>query len=240
MKRQVNKPQIHDIWESTYRNEGNERLYEQAYDDIAGVLHQPKDSLALDIGCGIGANSVRLAQRGYRVTAADYSEPILERTHQNVEQKGVADRIDICRQDILNLSFPDAQFDLVLCWGVLMHIPAAERAISQLSRVAKPGGYIVVEEINAHAPEAHLMRTFWRLLKRKKIQAVKTPAGVEHQSDFGGETLFWRHADPRWLIDQFGQHSCKLVTVRSGQFTELYQYLPGKRLQSLVHVWNRL
>ncbi len=239
VKRLMNKPLIHESWESTYRNEGNERFYEQAYDYIVGVLRQPQDSLALDIGCGIGANSVRLARRGYRVVAADYSEAILEPAHQNVERRGVADRINIRREDILDLSFPDAQFDLVLCWGVLMHIPAAQRAISQLTRVAKAGGYIVLEEINANAPEALLMRAYWRLLKGKQIQAVKTPAGVEHQSQFDGETLFWRHAERRWLVDQFGLHSCRLIASGSGQFTDLYQYLPGKPLQSLVHAWNR-
>jgi 2-polyprenyl-3-methyl-5-hydroxy-6-metoxy-1,4-benzoquinol methylase len=213
VKRQMNKPLIHESWESTYRNDENERFFEQAYDHVVGVLRQPQDSLALDIGCGIGANSVRLARRGYHVVAADYSESILEPAHQNVERRGVADRIDIRREDILSLSFFDAQFDLVLCWGVLMHIPAAERALSQLTRVAKPGGYIVLEEINAHAPEAYLMRAYWRLLKGKQIRAVKTPAGVEHQSQFGGETLFWRHAERRWLVDQLALHSCR-ITLR--------------------------
>jgi 2-polyprenyl-3-methyl-5-hydroxy-6-metoxy-1,4-benzoquinol methylase len=239
VKQQMNKPLIHDAWESAYRNDENERFFEQAYDYIVGVLRQPQDSLALDIGCGIGANSVRLARRGYRVVGADYSESILEPAHQNVERRGLADRIDIRREDILNLSFPDAQFDLVLCWGVLMHIPAAEHAISQLTRVTKPGGYIVLEEINAHAPESHLMRAYWRLLKGKQIQAVKTPAGVEHQSQFGGETLFWRHAERRWLVDQFGLDSCRLVALGSGLFTDFYIYLPGKPLQSLAHAWNR-
>lgn len=239
VKRQMNKPLIHESWESTYRNEGNERFFEQAYDYIVAVLRQPQGSLALDIGCGIGANSVRLASRGYRVVAADYSESILGPAHQNIDQRGLADRVEIRREDILNLSFPDDQFDLVLCWGVLMHIPAAERAISQLIRVAKAGGYIVLEEINANAPEAILMRAYWRLFKGKKIQAVKTPAGVEHQNQFGGETLFWRHADRQWLVNQFELHSCKLVTIGSGLFTDLYQYLPGKPLRSLVHSWNR-
>ena len=177
VKRQMNKPLIHESWESTYRNEENERFFEQAYDYIVGVVRQPQDSLALDIGCGIGANSVRLARRGYRVVAADYSESIIEPAHQNVEQKGVADRVEIRREDILNLSFPDAQFDLVLCWGVLMHIPAAERALSQLIRVAKAGGYIVLEEINAHAPEALLMRVL---------------AAAQGQADPSGENSCWR------------------------------------------------
>jgi 2-polyprenyl-3-methyl-5-hydroxy-6-metoxy-1,4-benzoquinol methylase len=239
VKRQMNKPLIHESWETTYRNEGNERFYELAYDYIVNVVRQPAESTALDIGCGIGANSVRLARRGYRVTAADYSESIIGPAHENVEKKGLADRIDIRREDILNLSFPDNQFDLVLCWGVLMHIPDAQRAVEQLIRVAKPGGYIVLEEIDMHAPEARLMNAYWRLLKGKKIKANRTPAGVEHRCDLEGETLFWRHADPRWLVDEFARQSCTLVERGSSLFTDLYMYLPGKPLKNLAHAFNR-
>ena len=47
-----------------------------------------------------------------------------------------------------------------------MHIPDAERAISQLVRVTKPGGFIVLEEINQNAPEALVMRLAWSALKK--------------------------------------------------------------------------
>ena len=67
-----------------------------------------------------------------------------------------------------------------------MHIPGVERALSELVRVTKPGGYVVLEEINVHSLEALLLRTFWRTLKRKKIRATRTPAGIEHQCQFGG------------------------------------------------------
>jgi 2-polyprenyl-3-methyl-5-hydroxy-6-metoxy-1,4-benzoquinol methylase len=239
VKRQMNKPLIHQSWESTYRSEENERLFDGEYNAILASLGQPPDSLALDIGSGIGANSVRLARHGYRVVAGDYSESILEPARQNLAEHGVADRVDVRREDILNLSFPDAKFDLVLCWGVLMHVPSAAPAIAQLSRVVKPGGYIVLEEINARAPEALLMRTYWRLFKRKSIQIVKTPAGFEHQSRFGGDTLFWRHANKQWLVEQFALHSCQFVASKPGMFTELYQFVPGKMLRSMAHAWNR-
>ena len=132
VNRQMNQPQIHDAWEKNYRSPGNERFFEQAYDDFVRRIDQPPGSRALDIGCGICANSIRLAHRGYVVSAADYSEPILAQARENVSRHALSDRITIGREDILNLGFPDDHFDLVLCWGVLMHIPNAERAISQL------------------------------------------------------------------------------------------------------------
>ena len=83
------------------------------------------------------------------------------------------------------------------------------------------------------------MRRIGGCSRVRQIQAVKAPAGVEHQSQFADETLFWRHAKRQWLADKFGIHSCKLVAAESGLFTDLYQFLPGKPLQSLAHAWNR-
>src|SRR5580698_6975199 len=75
VKRQMNQPQIHESWEKVYRTTENEQFFEQAYDDFVKRIDQQPGSRALDIGCGICANSIRLARRGYIVSAADYSEP---------------------------------------------------------------------------------------------------------------------------------------------------------------------
>jgi 2-polyprenyl-3-methyl-5-hydroxy-6-metoxy-1,4-benzoquinol methylase len=239
VKRQMNQPQIHEVWEKAYRTEGNGRCFELAYDDFVARIAQPKGSLALDIGCGICANSIRLAERGYVVSAADYSESILAAARQNVAHMQLADRITISREDILNLSFPSDHFDLVLCWGVLMHVPDAKRAIAELVRVTKPGGFLVLEEINQNSPEARLMRLLWRVAKREKITIARRPAGYEHSATFAGETLFWRHASPRWLAEELRSHSCSLVKRGCSLFSDLTMYAPGKFLTSAIHAWNR-
>ena len=127
VKRQMNQLPIHETWEATYRSPASEKFYELAYDQFVERIGQPRDSRALDIGCGICANSIRLARRGYLVSSADYSEPILELAKENVARHQLSDRISLQRADILNLSFPSDSFDLVLCWGVMMHIPDAQR-----------------------------------------------------------------------------------------------------------------
>jgi 2-polyprenyl-3-methyl-5-hydroxy-6-metoxy-1,4-benzoquinol methylase len=239
VKRQMNAMPIHESWEASYRTEGNERFYEQCFDEIVRQLHQPEGSLALDIGCGIGANSVRLARRGYRVIGGDYSEAIQEPARRNIERQGLSDRVTIQREDILNLSFPDATFDLVLCWGVLMHVPEAVRALDQLVRVTRPGGYLVFEEINVAAPEARLMRWAWRTFKRGQIAVQPTEAGFEQTSRFADETLFWRHLDPTWLSDQLRRRDATLVSRRAGLFSDLYMYARPRAAAGLVHRLNR-
>ena len=84
-----------------------------------------------------------------------------------------------------------------------MHIPEAERAISQLIRVAKPGGFIVLEEVNQSAPEARDDASGLVGTLKKGITVTKTPRGYEQTSRFEGETLFWRHVNVAWLVTQF-------------------------------------
>ncbi len=238
IKRQMSNLSIHDAWESEYRTHGNQQLFERAFDYVVTILNQPSGSTALDIGCGICANAVRMARRGYQVSAADYSESILEQAERNVQQERLEDRISIGQEDILNLSFPANHFDCVLCWGVLMHIPDVVRAISELMRVAKRGGYIVLEEISMRAPEAALMRLYWRLSRSKEIKITKTPAGFEHICVFASETLFWRHVNVRWLNNQFCRESCEIVERGCSMFTELYRFMPARVLMWPFYAWN--
>ncbi|MBA3242576.1 MAG: class I SAM-dependent methyltransferase, partial [Acidobacteria bacterium] len=147
------KPEKHRQWESDYRTEENERFYERAFDYLAGVLSPPAGATFLDVGCGKCAHSVRLARRGFRVRAVDFSESALGMAREYVRAEGLDDKIEVGRENILEFSFPDESFDYVLCWGVLMHIPDVERAVSELARVVKPGGFLVVSEGNMSSLE---------------------------------------------------------------------------------------
>jgi len=164
---------------------------------------------------------------------------ILDPARQNIERHGLSDLITVQREDIMNLGFPDNQFDLVLCFGVLMHVPAADRALDELVRVAKPGGYVVFEEINRFAPESCFMRWVWRTFKKSKIQAVTTPAGIEHTSVFAGEQLFWRHADPRWMTEQMKARACSLVSRRPSVFSDMHIYVRPEIARRAIHGLNR-
>lgn len=241
VKSQMNRIDIHDVWEGMYRTPGNERLFEECYDYITGLAGQPRDSLALDIGCGICANSLRLARRGYLVKAGDYSEPILEQARENVATRGQADRIDISRQDITRLDYADESFDLTLCWGVLMHIPDVDDAITQLVRVTRPGGYLAFEEVNVRSPESVLKRIYWRLrnlVREKKIRFVRTPIGIEHIVSFHDEELFWRQVRVNAFVERMKSEGLELVGRRAGMFTEAHLGLP-RALQAPVDAWNR-
>jgi SAM-dependent methyltransferase len=97
---------------------------------------------ALDVACGAGRNAVWLAERGWRVTAVDFSSAALDCARQLASARQVA--IGWIEADVLEWSPPERHYDLVTV--LYLQLPAAERAVA-LRRAAgavRPGGTLLV------------------------------------------------------------------------------------------------
>jgi len=100
----------------------------------------------LDVGCGVGTTAIEIARRyGASVTAVDISPLMLERARANVAAAGAADRVAVEQGDILALSYPDDEFDVVIAEAVTM-FDDRDRAASELARVCTPGGRVLATE----------------------------------------------------------------------------------------------
>jgi ubiquinone/menaquinone biosynthesis C-methylase UbiE len=118
-------------------------LLELEEPEVDRALGDVKDLEVLDVGAGTGRHAVRVAQRGARVTAVDFSEEMLARARQ----KTGADRVRWLVHDVaLPLPFEARSFDRVLSALVLEHIPVDDLAsfFRDLGRVARDDGLIVV------------------------------------------------------------------------------------------------
>jgi len=132
----------YDHWAATYDTMGN-WLLELEEPEVDRALGDVKDLDVLDVGAGTGRHAVRIAQRGARVTALDFSEKMLARARQ----KTGADSVRWLVHDVaLPLPFEATSFDRVLSALVLEHIPVADLAsfFRDLGRVARDDGLIVV------------------------------------------------------------------------------------------------
>ena len=78
----------------------------------------------LDLGCGTGEMSVRLARLGHHVTLLDSSLPMLEYAKQAAQESGTAERIVLKNGDATDLAsvFPAESFDAVLCHNILEYV----------------------------------------------------------------------------------------------------------------------
>jgi len=96
----------------------------------------------LEVGCGMGIDSVQLARCGFKVTAIDLTESALALARQFASMRGVD--IDFRPGNAEALEFGDETFDAAYSFGVLHHTPDIGSAVGELHRVLKPGGIAYV------------------------------------------------------------------------------------------------
>ena len=111
-------------------------------------LNLPLDSRILEVGCGAGLTTVALAQRGYVVNAIDSVPAMVDLTRQLADRLNTEHRVVTSLGDIHSLPFPDNTFTLTLAMGVIPWLHASDRAIREMTRVTKPGGYLIVNADN--------------------------------------------------------------------------------------------
>jgi ubiquinone/menaquinone biosynthesis C-methylase UbiE len=238
-ERTLAAPELHRRWEGRYHTAENARFHDEVVERLVERVAPRPDALALDIGCGPGLQAVRLARHGLRVCAADFSPAALGQAERTVEAAGLADRVEVVQADLLDLPFPDGRFDLVLCWGVLMHIPDVERAIAELCRVVAPGGSAVVGEGNVRSID-HAIRWIGSQ-RRGSAPYSRTPAGAERWRETASGPLLARRADVRWLARALEAQGLSVRRPIAGQFTEGYVHLrEGSVQQRALHAFNRL
>jgi ubiquinone/menaquinone biosynthesis C-methylase UbiE len=237
----LGKQDIHQKWIEKYRNPDNEEFYNHAFARICEVIGPPEGKHILDAGCGSLSHAMRFARRGYRLTAVDFSESVLETARSNLQDKpDLGRQISLQRQDILNLPFEDETFTHVLCWGVLMHIPDVERAISELCRVLKDGGYFIVGEGSMRSLQALVQRLLLSVSSKRRDFIRITPAGVEMWRVTDGGRMLTRQANIGWLKQTLGDRGFVVKNHWPGQFTELYSKTSSPRARALIHKFNNL
>ena len=111
---------------------------------VQQVAHlTPQDSLALDCAAGTGELALSMAGRARRVVCTDLSEEMLRRARRKAQKRG-ADNLDFQAQDLMQLTLGDDTFDVAAAGNVLHLLRRPEQAVSELLRVTKPGGLVIL------------------------------------------------------------------------------------------------
>ena len=130
----------YDRWAEIYDDEANplvlieEPEVIRALGDVAGLR-------VLDVGCGTGRHAVRLANAGAKVTGLDFSNRMLDKARA----KPGAGAVRFIHQDASGaLPFEPESFDRVISCLVVDHLSDLRAFFSELRRVCRDQGFIVV------------------------------------------------------------------------------------------------
>ncbi|MFX0088219.1 MAG: class I SAM-dependent methyltransferase [Candidatus Hodarchaeota archaeon] len=122
----------------------SEDFFRKANLQIKENLGTVKNKKILDIGCGTGALSFYLANKGANVTGIDLSETSINICKKEAERKGFT--IDFKEMNAQILDFEEESFDIIVGSRVIHHLPDLELFFIECRRILKKKGYIVFIE----------------------------------------------------------------------------------------------
>ena len=135
-----------------------------------------------DVGCGGGLLSEALAKAGARVTGIDLGEKVIEiaRLHMHESRLETPNLdIDYRVQSSAELAAAEPEsFDAVCCMELIEHVPDPAALVSDLARMVKPGGVVVMSTLN-RTPAA-----FGAAILGAEYIMRMLPRGTHHYAQF--------------------------------------------------------
>jgi 2-polyprenyl-3-methyl-5-hydroxy-6-metoxy-1,4-benzoquinol methylase len=165
----------------------------------------------LEIGCGIGTDTINFARHGATVTAVDLSEKSIEVARRRAEVFGLQDRIRFfpANAEQLRSYVPADKYDLIYSFGVIHHTPYPGRVLDQLREFVHPGTTIKIMVYHRWSWKvlwilfAYGKGRFWKL---KQLIAEYSEA----QTGCPVTYSYSRSEGRRWLED----HGLRVTDVR--------------------------
>jgi len=131
-------------WEKIRKSYFDDRVTSLAIEKLL-----PRRLTIADIGCGTGTLSFELARFAQQVIGIDLSKEMLRRALAVANERAIVN-VEFRQGDALKLPLSPASVDAAFCVMVLHFLPEPERAITELCRVTRPGGSVILVDLVQH------------------------------------------------------------------------------------------
>jgi ubiquinone/menaquinone biosynthesis C-methylase UbiE len=137
------------------------------------------EQLAADIGCGTGFLTEGLLERGLKVIAVDRSVEMLDQMREKFKK---FEAIDYRQGTAENLPIDDATVDFAMANMYLHHVEEPTIAIKEMVRILKPGGKLVITDLDEHNHEFLKLdhHDRWMGFKRIEVEQWFIEAGLQN------------------------------------------------------------
>lgn len=186
--------------------------------ELLALCHVDQAREVLEVGSGIGVGAANLARdHGCHVVGVDRSERMIEWARRRTREHGVADRVELVLASATELPFEDGRFDIAYAESVLAFVDDPARAIREMVRVTRPGGYIGLNE------------SIWTRELTPELEALARDLGVEVRP-----AATWRS-----LCDDAGLEDVVVKLRRIDPSAEVRNRLRWVGLPWAVRAWGR-
>ncbi|CRK55111.1 3-demethylubiquinol 3-O-methyltransferase [Alloactinosynnema sp. L-07] len=151
----IDNEYYHEVGDDWWNESGPLRALHEMNPARVGYFHaaareafgrEPGQVTVLDIGCGGGLVSERMAALGYDVTGVDLSEGSIETARKHAAANGVT--VNYVVGSAYELPAGDGTIDMVVISDVLEHLHDLPGAVAEIARVLRDGGIVVFDTIN--------------------------------------------------------------------------------------------
>jgi ubiquinone/menaquinone biosynthesis C-methylase UbiE len=129
-------------WSKTYDSMPN-LLIEVEEPVVRSLIKNYKPGDAMDVACGTGRYSEYLNSLGHKVTGIDISSDMLFKARKYRNKN-----IKFLRGNFTKIPAKNNSFDLIVCTLALTHIPNIDKVFSEISRILRPKGHIIISDIH--------------------------------------------------------------------------------------------
>ena len=186
----------------------------------------------LEIGCGIGTDTMNFARHGAHVTAVDLSEKSLEMARKRAEVYGLSGNIQFCHSsgETLSSILPAQAYDLVYSFGVIHHTPHPDRVLEQIRNYVREGSTVKIMVYHRYS-----WKVFWVLMMYGKGRFWQLAEMVARHSEAETGcpvTYTYTKSELRELLERHGFH------VKQMQSEHIFPYrIPDYIQYRYVREW---
>jgi ubiquinone/menaquinone biosynthesis C-methylase UbiE len=150
-----------------------EHLFGRMTEETLGAVHALPGERVLDVGCGRGLDLTSLHASGAVLYGFDGSHVMVRRAAETFRSKGLVMRVSCGSAE--HLPFRDDSFDKVYCKGAIDHFYDPARAVSEMARVLRGRGCLVISVANFESLSCRLGRFYNRIHRAIKGRELPRP-----------------------------------------------------------------